>query len=70
MLAIWSSDISKKCFVTGILRKKMVPKGGIEPPWRVTPRDFESRASASSATSALFKVEKDYACCSINMLQI
>ena len=30
----------------------MVPKGGIEPPWRVTPRDFESRASASSATSA------------------
>jgi hypothetical protein len=31
----------------------MVPKGGVEPPWPQGPRDFESRASASSATSAL-----------------
>ena len=30
----------------------MVPKGGVEPPWPQGPRDFESRASASSATSA------------------
>jgi site-specific recombinase XerD len=30
----------------------MVPKGGVEPPWYQVPRDFESRASASSATSA------------------
>jgi integrase len=29
-----------------------VPKGGVEPPWYQVPRDFESRASASSATSA------------------
>ncbi len=34
------------------LAKSMVPKGGVEPPWYQVPRDFESRASASSATSA------------------
>src|SRR5437867_3879918 len=32
--------------------KRLVPKGGVEPPWPRGPRDFESRASASSATSA------------------
>lgn len=30
----------------------MVPKGGVEPPRVVSPADFESAASASSATSA------------------
>jgi hypothetical protein len=32
--------------------ESVVPKGGVEPPWYQVPRDFESRASASSATSA------------------
>ena len=31
---------------------KVVPKGGVEPPCPRGARDFESRASASSATSA------------------
>lgn len=32
--------------------KKMVPKEGVEPSRGVASRDFESRASANSATSA------------------
>ena len=40
--------------IAGITR--LVPKGGVEPPWYQVPRDFESRASASSATSALRSV--------------
>ena len=37
----------------------MVPKGGVEPPWYQVPRDFESRASANSATSAFARMLTD-----------
>jgi hypothetical protein len=37
----------------------MVPKEGVEPSWGAAPRDFESRASADSATSALCDCDSD-----------
>ncbi len=38
----------------------MVPKEGVEPSRGVTPRDFESRASAYSATSAQYSYQNLY----------
>ena len=43
----FSGDRSAKSLIL------LVPKEGVEPPWPQGPRDFESRASANSATSAL-----------------
>ncbi len=44
--------------IMAVVKPKMVPRAGVEPAQRQTPRDFKSLVSTSSTTRAFEKFKK------------